>query len=144
MKTDGRLALAFTDAEVWAALAAARLVPAAASPLRPLALAAATLNPVLPAGRAALAGRGLAPDGRLNWTLAAALKALSEPDESYVLTERGPLGTRYRRFWGRRGLFVEHASVPGEHVIGFPWTKAGIAAEAARTVGLDVPERVPA
>lgn len=137
----GRLGLGFTDAEVWAALAAARLVPTAASPLQTLVLSAGLLNPALAAGRSALAARGLAPEGRLNWPLAAALKALSEPDESYVLTERGPVGTRYRRFWGRRGLFVEHAEAPGAHALGFPWTRAGIAAEAARTIGLDVPGR---
>lgn len=131
-----RALLDLSEPELWAALRAYDLVPTAGSPLAEMARAGATLNELLAHGRTLLENRGLAVNGRVNRLLGAALKALAEPDEAAAITERAGLGTRIRRFWGRQGLFVEHITLPGLHTIGFPFTRAQIAFETARALGL--------
>lgn len=136
--------LVFTEPELWVMVRTLRLTPAPASPLREMAEAAATLDATLETGRRLLAGRNLLPEGRVNWPLALAVKALCEPDESYTISERGPLGTIYRYFYGRRGFFVEHAEPPGEVALSFPYTRPMIAAAALRTLGIEAPAAVSA
>lgn len=132
--------LRLSEPELWAILRAFDLRPRPVSPLHELLAAAATLDETLAAGQASLAERGLAPEGRVSWALGAAVRALCEPEEQLSWVERGNLGTRFRRFYGRRELFVEHArSRSGEHALSFPWSRGMIAAGAARALNLEVP-----
>ncbi len=128
-----------TEPEVWAVIRAHNLEVAPVSPFALMAQSAKTLEPLVPAGRAALKAQGLVEGERINLALAAAVAVLCRPEECLSLMERGALGTLMRAFYGARDLFVGHVPLPGSHTIAFPYARGTIAGAALATLGLEAP-----
>jgi len=138
--SDQSVFIRLSEPELWAVIRSFTLTPTPVSPLHELVADAATLDEVVDAGRSSLVARKLADAERVNLALGSAVKVLCEPEELLSYAERGNIGTKFRRFYGRRELFVEHArSRSGEHAIAFPWTRGTIAALTARNLKLEVP-----
>ena len=133
------LIIRLSEPELWAVVRNFELAPTPVSPLWELRENASTLDEILAAGRDSLVRRKLADANRTNWILGAAVKVLCEPQEQLSFMERGNIGTRLRRFFGRKELFVEHTcSLSNEHGIAFPWTRGTIVGMAARSLGMEV------
>jgi len=131
--------LQLTEPEIWAALRILNLRISDKSPFSDLTKAGATLNDTIESGKKALSAKELLIDSRLNHFLSSILELLCSPDEVSMIAERGPLGSRHRKFYGTGDVFVEHTAKPGNiHIISFPFTRGLIIGETARTLGIEV------
>lgn len=131
--------LTLSEPELWAVIRAHRLPLVPVSPLAALAQAAATLDPLLDAGRQGLAAQKLTDGERINYLLVAAVKVLCHPQECLALVERGALGTHMRAYYGARELFIGHTRQETQHVLAFPYTRAQLLGLAAQAAGLQPP-----